>query len=166
MQSLTIDGHEYETKLDYNFYNRLIEKAKNKNNATADGFSQLIAGLVDQDPDAIITFYQAAVVGKKRPTRADVEKTLAEMGVWDEKDPYGTVYKEIQNVGFLKLKINHLLHTLHEDITTSKAALEVVEETNDNSKEGKKNLAEAQNGVALAKKQYELTKKFLEQLGK
>ena len=166
MQSLTINGHEYETKLDYNFYNRLIEKTKNKDTAQADGFSQLVAGLVDQDPDAIITFYQSAVVGSKRPTRSVIEQALAEMGVWDEKDPYGNVYKEIQNVGFLKLKINHLLHTLHENITTSKAALEVMEESNDNSKESKKSLQEARNGVALAKKQYDLTKKFLEQLGK
>lgn len=166
MKSLTINGEEVQVKLDYNFYNRLIEHTKNKDKSEVDGFNKLIAGLVDQDPDAIITFYQSAVVGKKRPTRADVEKALTNAGVWDEEDPFGEVYKELQGVGFLKLKINHLLHTIKEDIQTSKAALEVTEEANDNSKDSKAEVKEAKNTVALAKKRYELTKKFLEQLGK
>lgn len=166
MKSLKINGEEVQIKLDYNFYNRLIERTKNKDKSEVDGFNQLIAGLVDQDPDAIITFYQSAVVGKKRPTRADVEKALTNAGVWDEEDPFGEVYKELQGVGFLKLKINHLLHTIKEDIQTSKAALEVTEEANDNSKDSKAEIKEAKNTVALAKKRYELTKMFLEQLGK
>lgn len=166
MNQLVFDNKEYPIKFDYNFYDRLIEHDSKKDDDSVDSFNRLIAGLVANDPDAIILAYQKAIVGKNRLTKGQVAKALDELGVWDSEDPFGDVYKEIRSAGFLKLKIKALLHSLKEDITTAKAALEVIEETSDKSKDAKKDLKDAQSSVAVAKKQYELTKKFLEQLAK
>lgn len=176
MKQLTINGSEYEVKFDYNFYNRILESAKSKNNEKqkgdggnqTDGFNQLITQLVDRDPQAIVDAYHAAIVGKKRPTRRDVENALAEVGVWDAKDPFGDLYKELKTDGFLRLKIQHLIHLIHEDVVTAKTASEAVSESVGDSKkkDDLQQIKEAQNGVILAKKTYEMMKRFLDQLGK
>lgn len=168
MNTLSIDGKDYTVKFDYYFYDRLINKfAKGKDkdsNNQIDGFSRLIEGLVAEDPDAVVLAYQEAIVGKTRPSKGQVAQALDDAGIWESKDPFGDVYKEIRSAGFLKLKIRALVHLLKNDAETAEAALEVMKETSDNSKDGKQAVKEAENQVALSKKQVELTKKFLEQL--
>lgn len=179
MKHLEINGNEYEVKFDYNFYNRLLEEAdaKPKNNAknqgngqaiNTDGFNQLILQLIDHDPQAIVDAYRAAIVGKKRPTRHDIEAALAKDGVWDAKDPFGDLYKELKTDGFLRLKIQHLLHSMQEDITTSKIALEAVSESVGKSKkkDDQDSIQEAKNNVIVAQKTYEMMKDFLDHLEK
>lgn len=176
MKELEINNTVYQVKFDYNFYNRLIEdsnKPRNKKQQGADatqtdGFDQLIMSLVDQDPDAIITAYRAGIVGKKRPTRADVAEALAEAGVWDSKDPYGDLYKELQTVGFLRLKVQHLLTLLKEQITTAEMASDAMQEAYGHSKkdEDKDQIEQTKNDIILARKSYELAKKFLDRLAK
>lgn len=179
MKQLEINDHEYEVKFDYNFYNRLLEEAdaKSKNNAknkdnggaiNTDGFNQLILQLIDRDPQAIVDAYRAAIVGKKRPTRRDIEAALAKSGVWDAKDPFGDLYKELKTDGFLRLKIQHLLHSMKEDITTSKIASEAVLESVGKSKkkEDQNAIQEAKNNVIIARKTYEMMKDFLDRLEK
>lgn len=176
MKEIEINNTVYQVKFDYNFYNRLIEQTNKSTNkqqqdgsaVQTDGFNQLIMSLVDQDPDAIVTAYRAGIVGKKRPTRADVAEALAEAGIWDSKDPYGDLYKELQSVGFLRLKVQHLLNLLKEQITTAEMASDAMQEAYGKSKkkDDKDTVEQAQNDIILARKAYELAKKFLDQLGK
>lgn len=170
MNQLTINGKEYQIKFDYYFYDRLMQKfnkGKKKDDDQIDGFNRLIEGLVAEDPEAVIMAYQEAVVGKDRPTKGQIEQALDEVGVWDSDNPYGDVFKEFQSAGFLKQKIKALLHMLKEDETISLSALSVTKETADKkTKDGKEQIKEAENRVALSKEQYNLTKKFLDQLAK
>lgn len=179
MKRLEINDHEYEVKFDYNFYNRLLEEAdaKSKNNEqnkdndgaiNTDGFNQLLLKLIDRDPQAIVDAYRAAIVGKKRPTRHDIEAALSANGVWNAKDPFGDLYKELKNDGFLRLKIQHLLHSMHEDITTSKIALDALLESVGKSKkkEDQQAIQEGKNNVIIARKTYEMMKDFLDHLEK
>ena len=171
MRELEIHGKAVEIKFNYNFYSRLMEEAQSKQNKkdssqTVDGFNQLIEGLVDQDPGAIVTAYRAAVVGKTRPTRADVEQALDEAGIWDTENPFNDLYKELQSVGFLRLKVQHLLQLLQEEVVTAKTALEAMQETANKSKESKEEVKQARNGVVLAQKTYEMAKNFIDNLSK
>lgn len=179
MKQLTINDKEYTVKFDYNFYNRLLEdaqaRAKNKERDKAqdnanqtDGFNQLILQLIDQDPEAIVRAYRDAIVGKKRPTRSDIEQALADAGVWESKDPYGDLYKELKQDGFLRLKIQHLQRLMKEDIKTSEVALEATSESNKGKKDkqSQDEIQQAKNQVILSRKSYEMFNDFLSHLEK
>lgn len=168
MDTLEIKGKQYEIKFNHRFYDRVISSfAKKHKKADVDGFNNLIAGLIANDPDAVIRAYRCAIVGKTLPTTNDVSDALDDAGIFNQKDIYAKIFKELKASGFLAGKIHLLLTSLQENWKNSEIALKVATENSDKSdKDYKKNLRAAQMEVAFRKQEYELAKNQLAELNK
>lgn len=168
MNQLQIGNTTYDIKFNHRFYDNIItDFAKKHKNSNSNGFNNLIQGLIDEDPDAIITAYRAAIEDKHKPTVSEVSAALDDAGVFDDKDAYSKVFKEIKSSGFLAGKIRHLLKLMYNDWKNSEEGLKVVMENSDKSdKDYKNDVRQAKMETAIAKKAYELMKKILEELGK
>lgn len=165
MNELEINGKTYPIKFNHRFYDRIVEEYARKNkNSNVDGFNNLIEGLISQDPDAVINAYRCAYQSKSLPSVNAVSDALEESGVFDSADVFNNVYKEIKANGFLAMKIHHLLYLLKDAWKNSEVALKVVRQKT--NKGDQKNLREAELGVEVAKQNYELTKKQLQELSK
>lgn len=168
MDYLKINGKDCEIKFNHRFYDRVVtDYAKKHKDSDVDGFNNLIAGLISEDPDAVVRAYRCAIVGKDHPTANDVADALDEAGVFDDKNIYSKVFKEIKSSGFLAGKINHLLISLKNTWKNSEIALEVVSKQADKSdKDYPERLRGAKTEVALNKQGYELAKKQIQELSK
>lgn len=168
MDYLKINGKDCEIKFNHRFYDRVVtDYAKKHKDSDVDGFNNLIAGLISEDPDAVVRAYRCAIVGKDHPTANDVADALDEAGVFDDKNVYSKVFKEIKSSGFLAGKINHLLKLLHDGWTNSEAALKIfIEQADKKSKDYQESLKDAKLEVAARKENYLLAKKVLANLGK
>lgn len=168
MEELEIGGKKYEIKFNHRFYDRVLSDfAKKHKDSDSDGFNNLIAGLIDEDPDAVVRAYRCAIVGKTQPTANDVSDALDEAGFFDNDDVFSDVFKQIKSSGFLAGKIRHLLKLMHDDWKDSEIALKVVSEHADKkAKDYKEKLRTTQLAVAARKEAYELAKKQLAELGK
>lgn len=168
MDYLKINGKDCEIKFNHRFYDRVVtDYAKKHKDSDVDGFNNLIAGLISEDPDAVVRAYRCAIAGKEHPTANDVADALDEAGVFDDKNIYSKVFKEIKSSGFLAGKINHLLTSLKDTWKNSEIALEVVSKQADkNDKDYPERLRGAKTEVALNKRGYELAKKQIQELSK
>lgn len=168
MDYLKINGKDCEIKFNHRFYDRVVtDYAKKHKDSDVDGFNNLIAGLISEDPDAVVRAYRCAIVGKDHPTANDVADALDEAGVFDDKNIYSKVFKEIKSSGFLAGKINHLLKLMQNTCEDTEAALQVfIEHSDKKDKDYQKNLQKAKLEVAARKKNYALTKKQVAELGK
>lgn len=165
MNELEISGKTYPIKFNHRFYDRIVEEfAKKHKDSNTDGFNNLIAGLISQDPDAVVRAYRCACQSKSLPSVNAVGDALEESGVFDSAEVFNDVYKEIKANGFLAMKIHHLLYLLKDAWKNSEVALKVVRQKA--SKNDQKNLREAELEVEVAKQDYELAKKQLQELSK
>lgn len=165
MNQLEVNGKDYQIKFNHRFYNRIVEDyAKKNKDSNSDGFNNLIAGLISQDPDAVVKAYRCACDSKSIPSMDAVGDALEDAGIFDSEDVFNDVYKEIKSNGFLAMKIRHLLELLKDAWKNSEIALNVVK--GKASKSDQKNLREAETEVEINKQAYELVKKQLAELGK
>lgn len=166
MDSLSINGNLLPVKFNYTFYNRVLDHYAPDQKDT-DGFNLLIAGLIAEDPSAIVKAYRFAIQQKSLPAAKDVEEALDAAGVWDSEDPFSDLYQQLRAVGFLRLKIQALLKSLKDTYTNSKTALGVVSGSfNPKSKDDREAKRQAEVEVKLSKASYEMAKKQLTELGK
>lgn len=165
MNELEINGNTYPIKFNHRFYDRIVSEYARKNkDSNVDGFNNLIEGLISQDPDAVINAYRCACQSKSLPSVNAVGDALEESGIFDSADVFNSVYKEIKANGFLAMKIHHLLYLLKDAWKNSEVALKVIRQKT--NKSDQKNLREAELGVEVAKQNYELAKKQLQELSK
>lgn len=168
MDYLKINGKDCEIKFNHRFYDRVVtDYAKKHKDSDVDGFNNLIGGLISKDPDAVVRAYRCAIVGKDHPTANDVADALDEAGVFDDKNIYSKVFKEIKSSGFLAGKINHLLVSLKNVWRDSEIALEeALKQSDKNDKDYSDMIRGAKTEVALNKRGYELAKKKIQELSK
>ncbi len=165
MDELKINGKDYEVKFNHRFYNRIVEEfAKENKDSDTDGFNNLIAGLISEDPDAVVRAYRCACQSKTLPSMDAVGDALEDAGLFESNDIFGETYKAIKDNGFLTMKIQHLLKLLKDNWKNSEIALKVVKEKT--GKRDQKNLQQAETDVEINKQAYELAKKQLQELGK
>ena len=165
MDELTINGKTYQIKFNHRFYNRIVDEyAKKHKDDEVDGFNNLIAGLVSEDPDAVVKAYRCACQGSSLPSIDAVGDALDDEGVFDNDQVFSDVYKEIQASGFLAKKINHLLVLLKNTWKNSEIALKVIKDKA--SKDEQKDIRTAETEVETNKQAYELAKKQLAELAK
>lgn len=165
MDELKINGKDYEVKFNHRFYNRIVEEfAKENKDSDTDGFNNLIAGLISEDPDAVVRAYRCACQSKTLPSMDAVGDALEDNGLFESDDIFSETYKAIKDNGFLAMKIQHLLKLLKDNWKNSEIALKVVKEKT--GKRDQKNLQQAETDVEINKQAYELAKKQLQELGK
>lgn len=165
MDELTINGKTYQIKFNHRFYDRIVsEYAKKHKDADVDGFNNLIAGLISEDPDAVIKAYRCACQSNSLPSIDAVGDALDDEGVFDNDQVFSDVYKEIKASGFLAMKINHLLVLLKNIWKNSEIALKVIKDKA--SKDEQKDIRAAETEVETNKQAYELAKKQLDELAK
>lgn len=165
MDELTVKGKTYQIKFNHRFYNRIVDEfSKAHKDADVDGFNNLIAGLVAEDPDAVVKAYRCACQGKTLPSADAVGDALDDEGVFDDSDVFSEVYKEIKASGFLAMKINHLLVLLKDNWKNSEIALNVIKTKTNKDEQDKIRAVEME--VETNKKTYELVEKQLAELDK
>lgn len=165
MDELTINGKTYQVKFNHRFYNRIVDEyAKKHKDDDVDGFNNLIAGLVSEDPDAVVKAYRCACQSNSLPSIDAVGDALDDEGVFDNGHIFSDVYKEIKASGFLAMKINHLLVLLKNIWKNSEIALKVVKDKA--NKDEQKDVRAAETEVETNKQAYELVKKQLAELAK
>ena len=165
MDELTVNGKTYQIKFNHRFYNRIVDEfAKAHKDADVDGFNNLIAGLVAEDPDAVVKAYRCACQGKTLPSVDAVGDALDDEGVFDDNNVFGEVYKEIKASGFLAMKINHLLVLLKDNWKNSEIALNVIKKKTNKDEQDKIRAVEME--VETSKQTYELVEKQLAELDK
>lgn len=165
MDELTINGKTYQIKFNHRFYNRIVDEyAKKHQDDDVDGFNNLIAGLVSEDPDAVVNAYRCACQSKSLPSIDAVGDALDDEGVFDDGQIFSKVYKEIKASGFLAMKINHLLVLLKNIWKNSEIALKVVK--GKATKDKQKDVQAAETEVETNRQAYELVKKQLAELAK
>lgn len=165
MDELTINGKTYQIKFNHRFYDRIVDEfAKKHKDDDVDGFNNLIAGLVSEDPDAVIKAYRCACQSNSLPSIDAVGDALDDEGVFDNDQVFSDVYKEIKASGFLAMKINHLLVLLKNIWKNSEIALKVVK--GKATKDEQKDVRVAETEVETNKQAYELAKKQLDELAK
>lgn len=165
MNELEINGKTYQVKFNHRFYNRIVEEfAKKHKDSDTDGFNNLIAGLISEDPDAVVRAYRCACQSKTLPSMDAVGDALEDAGLFESNDIFGETYKAIKDNGFLAMKIQHLLKLLKDNWKNSEIALKVVKENT--GKREQKDLQQAETDVQINKQAYELAKKQLQELDK
>lgn len=165
MDELTINGKTYQIKFNHRFYNRIVDEyAKGHKDDDVDGFNNLIAGLVSEDPDAVVKAYRCACQSKSLPSIDAVGDALDDEGAFDNGHIFSEVYKEIKASGFLAMKINHLLVLLKNIWKNSEIALKVVK--GKATKDEQKDVRAAETEVETNKQAYELVKKQLAELAR
>lgn len=165
MNELEINGKTYQVKFNHRFYNRIVEEfAKKHKDSDTDGFNNLIAGLISQDPDAVVRAYRGACQSKSLPSMDAVGDALEDAGLFDSDKVFDDTYKAIKDNGFLEMKIQHLLKLLKDNWKNSEIALKVVKENT--GKREQKDLQQAETDVQINKQAYELAKKQLQELDK
>lgn len=165
MNELEINGKTCQVKFNHRFYNRIVEEfAKNHKDSDTDGFNNLIAGLISQDPDAVVRAYRCACQSKSLPSMDAVGDALEDTGLFDSDKVFSETYQSIKDNGFLAMKIQHLLKLLKDNWKNSEIALKVVKENT--GKREQKNLQQAETDVQINKQAYELAKKQLQELDK
>lgn len=117
---LEINGQTYETKFNYKFYQRLVDDFGNDK---IDGFSRLINLLVDKNPVSLVKGYRYALDSKDLPSEDKVADALDTKGIWDQEDPYGDFYKRLKADGFLRHRLQLLLHSANKDVNSAKQTL-------------------------------------------
>lgn len=165
MDELTINGKTYQIKFNHRFYDRIVDEyAKKHKDDDVDGFNNLIAGLVSEDPDAVVKAYRCACQSKSLPSVDAVGDALDDEGAFENGHIFSDVYKEIKASGFLAMKINHLLVLLKNTWKNSEIALKVVKSKA--VKDDQKDIRAAETEVETNKQAYELAKKQLTELAK
>lgn len=173
MDSLEINGKMHDIKFNYKFYDRVVQHFADDQdtdkNTKVDGFNLMIGQLIDKNPQAVVKAYRYACVGKSLPALSDVADALDKEGIWDSKDPYADLYKQIKAVGFLAQAINHFLTSTEQDYEISKIGLSVAKKFVKKDEDGKE-VTDQVRALELEaesnKAQAEWLKKRLEALGK
>lgn len=104
MQALNINDKVLIPKINFRFRSVLGKKLGDEQDQS--GFTKLITGLVQQDPDALLTFYEAALA-KDHPNQEDLFDALDEQILKDdvtEKAAFKDAVNELNNSGFFKMK--------------------------------------------------------------
>lgn len=165
MNGLKINGNDYEVKFNHRFYNRVVEEfAKKNKNSDTDGFNNLIAGLISEDPDAVVRAYRCACQSKVLPSMDAVGDALEDAGLFESNDVFSETYNAIKDNGFLAMKIQHLLKLLKDNWKNSEIALKVVKENA--GKRDQKDIQQAETEVEINRQAFELAKNQLQDLDK
>lgn len=128
INQLTINNKEYEIKFGYGFQKYALDHYSTEE---VDGFSRIFGGLIDEDPDVIVMAYRSAIVGKDKPSDAEVEAALETAGVFDS-DPFAEVYHQIKANGFLLMKLKQFIKSVDDNIANANSTLTVL--SNEKSK--------------------------------
>ena len=122
MDELKINGKDYEVKFNHRFYNRIVEEfAKENKDSDTDGFNNLIAGLISEDPDAVVRAYRCACQSKTLPSMDAVGDALEDNGLFESDDIFSETYKAIKDNGFLTKN----LQQAETDVEINKQAYEL-----------------------------------------
>jgi hypothetical protein len=104
MQSLNINGKSLTPVINFRFRSVLGKKMGDEQDKS--GFSNLITGLVQSDPDALLAFYEAALASD-HPSDSDLYDALDDQ-VFKDTDSEEAAFKDavnaLNNSGFFKIK--------------------------------------------------------------
>ncbi|MCF6419824.1 tail assembly chaperone [Furfurilactobacillus milii] len=104
MQALNINGKSLTPRINFRFRSVLGKKLGDDNDKS--GFSNLITGLVQSDPDALLSFYEAALAGD-HPSDDDLFDALDDQ-VFKDDDSEDAAFRDavsaLNNSGFFKIK--------------------------------------------------------------
>lgn len=104
MQTLNINGKALTPKVNFRFRSVLGKKLGDDQDKS--GFNNLITGLVQSDPDALLTFYEAALAGD-HPSEEDLFDTLDDQVFKDdatEEAAFKDAVDALNDSGFFKIK--------------------------------------------------------------
>lgn len=110
MKALTIKGTTYEPKLNYAFYRQTRDDEELKSN-NQDGFSSLVAGLIDENVDMVVKAYyhSLAYLRRSQPAESTIEENLESL-IFNSDDETNKSFDDIINSlktnGFLTRKLS------------------------------------------------------------